>query len=276
MSPASNTVVVITGASSGIGAASAREFARHGARLVLAARRVERLEALAREVIELGTGADAIAVPTDLSRLADIERLIEGTLDRYGRIDVLFNNAGFGKLDWLERLDAAKDVQAQVEVDLLALMQATRLVLPAMMRQRSGHVINMASLAGLVGVPTYTVYAACKYGVRGFSEALRREVRPWGIRVSCVFPFGVETEFGDHAGIRRRTGVTTPRLLRLSAADVARAVVGLVRRPRVELILPWPMRLAVWLNHALPSLMDYAILRWFTLPERRGDLERTS
>src|SRR5438067_13685688 len=99
-----------------------------------------------------------------------------------------------------------------------------------MIAQHSGHVINMASMAGLVATPTYSVYAAGKFAVRGFSEALRREVRPWGIRVSTVFPGGVATEFAAHAGIQRKTQTTTPRWLLLAPEDVARGVVGLARR----------------------------------------------
>ncbi|MCC6187860.1 MAG: SDR family oxidoreductase [Anaerolineales bacterium] len=265
-------VVVVTGASSGIGEATARLFGRAGARVVLAARRLERLEALAAEIEALGGGAAAAPVAADVSRLADIQNLVEQALARFGRIDVLFNNAGFGRLDWFEKLDPVRDIEAQVAVNVLGVIQTTRQVLPVMMAQRSGHIINMASVAGLVGTPTYTVYAASKFAVRGFSEALRREAAPWGIGVSAVYPGGVATEFGAHAGIKRKRRVSTPAWMRLTADDVARAVVGLAERPRASLIITWPFRISAWLNQALPWLVDWSTIRGFTIPERIDEL----
>ncbi len=268
-----NKVVIITGASSGIGEATARAFGRSGARLVLAARRRDRLQALAAEIQALGTGAEALPVAADLSRQADIQQLVGAARERFGRVDVLFNNAGFGRLDWLENLDPANDIEAQFAVNVLGVVQTTRQVLPLMIAQKSGHIINMASMAGLVATPTYSIYAACKFAVRGFSEALRREVAPWGIRVSAVFPGGVATEFGAHAGIRRKTRVTTPAWLRLTPDNVAQGVVGLVRRPRSTLVMPWPFRLTSMANDLLPWLVDWTTIRQFTIPERKEELE---
>jgi short-subunit dehydrogenase len=266
-------VVVVTGASSGIGAATARAFGAAGCRVVLAARRRERLEALAGEIEANAAGAKALPVAADLSRLEDIERLISATLAAFGRVDVLFNNAGFGRLGWLESLDPVKDIQAQVQVNVLGVLQTTRLVLPHMQARRGGHIINMASVAGLVGTPTYTIYAASKFAVRGFSEALRREVAPWNINVSVIYPGGVATEFGEHAGIQRKTKVTTPTFMRLTAEQVAAAVVGLARRPRRELVITWPFRLSVWLNTLLPGLVDWTTIKRYTEVERAEELK---
>jgi len=155
---------------------------------------------------------------------------------------------------------------------VLGVIQTTRQVLPLMIAQRSGHIINMASMAGWVATPTYSVYAAGKFAVRGFSEALRREVAPWGIHVSVVYPGGVATEFASHAGIRRKTATTTPAWLTLSPEQVGQAVVGLARRPRASLILPWPLRFAALINTVAPWLVDWVILHQFTLPERREAL----
>ncbi len=266
-------VVVITGASSGIGEATAREFGREGAKVVLAARRVDRLESVAQEIAGMGTGAETLVVQADLSKLEDIQSLINKTLERFGRIDVLFNNAGFGRLDWLENLDPVKDIQAQFDVNVLGVIQTTRQAWPIMMKQRSGHIINMCSMAGLVATPTYTIYAACKHAVHGFSEALRREVKPWGVDVSIIYPGGVVTEFGAHAGIKRKTKATTPKFLLLTAEQVGQAVVKLVRHPRAMWIIPGLWGVTAWLNKNFPSLVDSTTIKNFTIPERADDLK---
>ncbi len=265
-------VVIVTGASSGIGEAAAREFGREGALVVLAARRVDKLESLAQEIKSLGTGASALVVQADLSKLEDIQKLVTQTIERFGRIDVLVNNAGFGRLDWLENLDPVKDIQAQIDVNVMGVIQTTRQVLPLMIRQRSGSIINMCSMAGLVGTPTYTIYAASKHAVHGFSEALRREVKPWGIHISLIYPGGVVTEFGQHAGIKRKTKATTPKFMLLTAEQVGKAVVKLVRRPRRMWVIPWLWSVTVFLNRFLPGLVDATTIKNFTIPERADEL----
>jgi uncharacterized protein len=269
-----NKVVIVTGASSGIGEATARKFGREGAKLILAARRVDRLETLAQEIGAMNTGAETLVVPADLSKLEDIRSLIQQTLDKFGRLDVLINNAGFGRLDWLENLDPLRDIQSQFDVNVLGVIQTTRQALPIMIKQRSGHIINMCSMAGLVATPTYTIYAACKHAVHGFSEALRREVKPWGIDVSMIYPGGVVTEFAAHAGIKRKTNATTPKALLLTADQVGDAVVQLVRRPRAMWILPWAWSFTVWMNRNLNWLVDYTTINRFTIPERAEELNK--
>lgn len=263
---ADSPVILITGASSGIGAATARLFGREGYRVALSARRANRLERLAEE-IEAG-GGQALVAPADLTRLEDIQNLVRATLERFGQIDILFNNAGAGRLDWCENLDAVEGVEKQLRLNLVALIHTSREVLPHMIARRSGQIINMASIAGLIATPTYSVYSASKFGVRGFSEALRREVGVYGIQVSVIYPGGVATEFADHAGIKRKTRKTTPASLRLQADEVAREVYKLARRPRRGKIIPWPMVLAVWVNLFFPGLSDKIIENRFTRLER--------
>ena len=266
-------VVIVTGASSGIGEATARRFAREGARLALAARRVDRLETLAREIEGEGSGADALPVAADLSRLEDIQALMDKTLERFGRIDVLVNNAGFGRLNFLDRLDPVKDIQPQYQVNVLGYVLATRLALPVMMKQKSGHVINVASMAGKVATPTYTIYASCKFAVDGFSQALRREAAPWGIRVSVVYPTGVVTEFSSHAGIQRKTKWSTPKSLVLTADQVAEAVARLAQGNRSrEVLMPGVNFFVKHINQLLPWVVDWTTVRNFTIPEREDEL----
>jgi hypothetical protein len=259
-------VILVTGASSGIGAATARLFGQAGYRVAMGARRIDRLLALARQIE--AQGGQALTLCIDLTRLEEIQALVQATIERYGQIDVLVNNAGAGRLDWLENLDPVEGIEGQLKLNLVALIQITQAVLPHMIARRQGQIINVASLAGLIATPTYSVYAASKFGVRGFSEALRREVGMYGIHVSVVYPGGARTEFAQQARIRRKTGRTTPESLRLEPDQVAQAILRLVRRPRRGTVLPWPMNLAVWFNLFLPGLSDKIIENRFTRPER--------
>ena len=106
--------------------------------------------------------------------------MVKSTIDRYGSIDILFNNAGFGRLDWLEALDPIQDIERQIIANLLGVIWTARAVLPQMYKQRSGHIINMCSIAGWAAPPLYSIYSAAKFGIRGFTEALRRESAPIG------------------------------------------------------------------------------------------------
>ncbi|NJN43309.1 MAG: SDR family oxidoreductase [Anaerolineae bacterium] len=215
MAQSTSPVILITGASSGIGETTARLFASRGYRVALAARRIEKLETIADEI--RASGGQAFPVQSDVSQTDSIDAMVKSTLEQFGQIDVLFNNAGFGKLGWLENLDPAREIKAQLDTNLLGTIYCSRAVLPHMIHRRKGHIINMSSIGGLVGTPTYTIYAASKFGVRGFSQALRREVSIWGIHVSAIFPGGVETEFAEKSGsTKRKTGIATPRWLRLT------------------------------------------------------------
>src|SRR5512140_3332545 len=186
-------VVFITGASSGIGAASARLLAQAGCPVALAARRLDRLEQLADEI--RAQGGQALPISLDVTQPEQIEAGVQAALQAFGRIDILFNNAGYGRLDWLEGLDPVRDIQEQINVDLLGVILTARAVVPHMYAQGSGHIINMASIAGWIAPPLYSIYSASKFGMRGFSEALRREARPLGVSVSVLYPGSVRTEF---------------------------------------------------------------------------------
>jgi NADP-dependent 3-hydroxy acid dehydrogenase YdfG len=271
MSSLKGRVVIITGASSGFGAAAVKSFAQEGCRLVLAARRLDRLEEMAKEI--RNGGGEALPVSVDVSQPAQIEAMIRASVDAFGSIDVLFNNAGFGRLDWFETLDPIKDIQAQITVDLLGVIWTARAVLPQMYKQRSGHIINMCSIGGWAAPPLYTVYSAAKFGVRGFSEALRRETTPFGVKVSTVYPGGASTEFQKHIGENKaKQRFTTPEWLKVTPEDVARGVVNLARRPRRSLFLPGIMILSVFANSHFPGLSDAAQARTFA-PYHEEDMK---
>jgi NADP-dependent 3-hydroxy acid dehydrogenase YdfG len=262
MASLAGKVVIITGASSGFGAAAARLFSEEGCKVVLAARRIERLEEMADEIRD--AGGTALPVSTDVTDHEQVLALAQSTLDAYGRIDILFNNAGFGRLDWFEELDPIKDIQMQLKVDLLGVAWTARAVLPQMYRQGSGHIINMCSIAGWAAPPLYTIYSAAKFGVRGFSEALRRETMPLGVEVSTVYPGSSSTEFQKHVGENKaKKRFTSPEWLKVTPEQVAQGVVSLAKRPRRSLFLPWIMGLSVFFNSHFPGLSDRIQARLF-------------
>jgi NADP-dependent 3-hydroxy acid dehydrogenase YdfG len=262
MSSLTGKVVIITGASSGFGASAAKLFAQEGCKLVLAARRLDRLEEMANAIRI--KGGDALPVAMDVSQPEQINTMVKSTIDAYGRIDILFNNAGFGRLDWFEALDPIKDIQGQITVDLLGVIWTARAVLPQMYKQHSGHIINMSSIAGWAAPPLYSVYSAAKFGVRGFTEALRRETTPLGVYVSAVYPGSSPTEFQKHIGENKaKKRFSTPEWLRVTPEEVARGVVNLAKRPRRSLFLPKIMGLSVFVNSHFPSLSDRAQARAF-------------
>ncbi|PWH17937.1 MAG: oxidoreductase [Anaerolineae bacterium] len=248
-------VVLITGASSGFGEDAAKLFAKEGASVVLAARRIERMQA---EVARIqAQGGEAMATPVDVANRADIENMVKSVLENYGRIDILFNNAGFGRLDWLENLTPERDIETQIAVNLTGLIEVTRAVLPFMIAQRSGHIINMSSVAGWIGIPMYSIYSATKFGVRGFTDSLRREVAAYGIHVSGIYPGPAATEFGQHTGQKDLGLFQKPSWVTMSSEYVARQVVEVAKRPRRRLILPWWIRPVVWADDRLPWLVDW-------------------
>lgn len=249
-------VVLITGASSGFGQDAARLFAAEGAAVVLAARRIERMQAQVERIHK--TGGEAMATPVDVTNKADVENMVKSVIENFGQVDILFNNAGFGRLDWLENLDPARDIETQVAVNLTGLIAVTHAVLPHMLERQSGHIINMSSVAGWLAAPTYSVYAATKFGVRGFTDALRREVAPRGIQVSGIYPGPAATEFGEHTG---QSNLEFPEFVIMTSEYVARKVVQVARHPRRALILPWWFAPAICFDQTFPAITDWIQMR---------------
>jgi NADP-dependent 3-hydroxy acid dehydrogenase YdfG len=185
-------VVVITGASSGLGEAAARRLAQGGAKLVLGARRLDRLQALAKE---LSLGNDA-AVQTDVTQYEQVQRLVDRAIQAHGRIDVILNNAGLMPHSPLER-GKVQDWERMIDVNIKGVLYGIAAVLPHMKTQRSGHIINVSSVAGHLVRPGSAVYSATKHAVRVISEGLRQEVKPYNIRTTIISPGAVATELPD-------------------------------------------------------------------------------
>jgi NADP-dependent 3-hydroxy acid dehydrogenase YdfG len=262
-------VVIVTGASSGIGESTAREFAQAGAITVLAARRAERLKKLEQEIRQMG--GDALAVPTDLTDLDQITSLVQTVLSRCGRIDVLANIAGWGFYDWFEEL-SAEELRRHYEVNVIGLAELTRQVIPTMKAQRSGFILNMSSYVSRISVPPLTVYASTKYAVEGLTDGLRRALLPWGITVIRIHPSSVSgTEFNKK--VLRNGGVEYQPVPigRISRERLARHIVRLIERPRRALFISRIYEVPVWINKLFPALVDWVSATWVRRKHRQED-----
>ena len=192
--PIAGKVIVITGASSGLGAAAARHLCAQGASVVLGARRADRLQALADELES--RGGKALGVPTDVTDYGQVKRLVDAAVETYGRIDVMINNAGLMPLSPLERLKI-DEWDRMIDVNVRGVLYGIAAALTYMKEQRAGHIINVSSVAGHKIRHGGAVYSATKHAVRVISEGLRQEVKPYNIRTTVVSPGATRTELGD-------------------------------------------------------------------------------
>lgn len=260
MTSLQNKVIVITGASSGIGEQVALEAAKHKVKLVIAASRKEKLDEVASQIKKLGS--EVLVVQTDLTQVDQIANLAAQTLDKYGRIDILANIAGWGIYKWFEDYSFA-EIKNQFDVNVLGLAELCRQVIPAMQKQHSGIIINMSSYASEVAVPPMTVYASTKYAVKGLSDGLRRELAPWGIKVCRVHPGSVAgTEF--NALSRERGGVQydSSTIGRTSKEEVARQIVDLMQHPQASLYIGTLYAFAAFFNQFTPGIVDFVMDLW--------------
>ena len=187
-------VVVITGASSGLGEATARHLSAQGAIVVLAARRTNRIKSLADEIND--NGGKALAITTDVTELDQTKKLVDKAVEEFGRVDVMLNNAGLMPFSPLERLKVDEWNQL-IDVNIKGVLNGIAAALPYMKEQKSGHFINVSSVAGHVVVPGGVVYCATKHAVRVISEGLRKEVKPYNLRTTIISPGAVATELPD-------------------------------------------------------------------------------
>ncbi|MFQ5880942.1 MAG: SDR family oxidoreductase [Candidatus Methylomirabilales bacterium] len=248
-------VVIITGASSGIGRETALHFAREKARVVLAARRQDRIHALEKEIQGLGT--EALGLPTDVAQPEQVEAMVGRAVERFSRVDILVNNAGSGLFALVE-MTTPEDMKAILRVNFLGAFYGIRAALPIMRRQGSGHIINISSIIGKRGVPLYGAYCASKFALIGLSESLRMELKGSGIAVSVICPVGTATEFFEAAKAPqgRRLGPKSPVQ---TPAQVAKAIIRCAKSPRPEVIVYPPARLLVILNALSPRVGDWVM-----------------
>jgi NADP-dependent 3-hydroxy acid dehydrogenase YdfG len=230
MNQIENKVVAITGASSGIGEASALELARRGAGVVLGARRVDRLEALAARIVADGGRAEVVEM--DVTRRADAERLVATAVERFGRLDVLVNNAGIARTGPVGDLDV-EGWDAMIDINVRGVLYGIAAALPVFRRQGSGHLVTTVSTSGLKIVPTQAVYAGTKNAVRTLLEGLRQEATDGVLRTTAISPGFVRTELVDHVSDPAlRAGMQDAMAtLGIDPAAVARAIAFVIEQP---------------------------------------------
>ena len=227
------SVVAITGASSGIGAAAARALAAEGARVVIGARRAERLKALAAEL-----NGSAIVVEMDVRKSEDSQKLVEAALDAHGRLDTIVVNAGIGVYGGIMDM-SDQQIEEMIETNVSGTVWPIRAAVPLLLKGDGGDIVIVASVAGLRGAGDEAVYAATKFAQVGLAGALDRELREKGIRVTAICPGGVATEFAMGTG---RTPDMPGLEEMLRPEDVAAAIVSVLKQPRTMRSLVWSMR----------------------------------
>lgn len=224
-------IALVTGASSGIGEATAIALAEAGAKVAIAARRKDRLDELAEKLAKLG--ADPLVLPADLLDEHEAQRIVADTEAHYGRLDILVNNAGVMYLEPVADADLGR-WRRMLELNVLSMIASTQAALRGMRARREGDIVNIASTAGRIANPNAAAYSATKFGVVAFSEALRREVYRDHVRVSVVEPGVVATELRDHIGdaaVKDALNAWADGMRQLQAVDVAEAILFCVTRP---------------------------------------------
>lgn len=258
-------VVAITGASAGIGRATAVRLARDGAALAICARREDRLNDAAAEIT--AAGGAVLAMVADVTSDADMHAFVAQTITRFGRVDVMICNAGFGVAGAID--DVPPDqMRKLIEVNFMGTYYATRAVLPVFRRQQRGHVIFISSIVGKRGVPYMGAYAATKFAQVGLAECLRAELAGSDIHATVVYPVSTESEFFDV--MSRETGTTVTRSFgpRQEAELVADAIARAIAHPVAEVFPHFKSRALVWLNTFAPAFTDRVVKRFGRKPIR--------
>lgn len=247
----------------GIGEAVVHRFLRGGASVVMAARDLQRVEA-AR--LRAGATDRTLAVSCDVTSRPQLEALLQAALERFGRVDVWVNNAGFGVIDTLEHMNMA-DCRRMFETNLFSVMEAMQVVAPYYKKQGAGAIVNIASVAGLMSVPGLAAYSASKHGVVAASRAARIELARYNVQVNCVCPGFVRTQFNENAvwGDERKRSASHG----IAPERVADAVWRACRKNLRLVVVPWKDHLLVQLSRLLPGVFDGMMLASLRRQARR-------
>ncbi len=243
-------VVLITGASSGIGRASAILFAKKGANIILVARSKEKLEQVEEDLKKFNVST--LVCECDVSDKSQVKKMSETVLEKYPSIDILVNNAGFAIYGYVSNL-TTEEIESQMATNYFGMIYCIKNFLPSMIKKKSGHIVNVASVAGSFGLPGIASYCASKFAMLGFSEGLKHELKGTGIGVTVVSPIMVRTNFFDHKSFEKMPKYSPTSL---SAETVAKAILRAANSPRLEIIVPSIVRIAVWIKSTFPYLIN--------------------
>jgi short-subunit dehydrogenase len=251
----SGSTVLITGASGGIGGAIARELAWRGASLILVNRDVDRLERLATEL--RGSGGEVLTLAGDIAQPGMPAHLVGQALEQAGTIDILINCAGMQNFGFFAE-ERAADTAALFQVNTIAPIALVNAVLPHMLAQGTGRIVNVGSIFGSIGFPCFASYSASKFALRGFSEALRRELAGTGVGVTYVAPRFTRTAFNRNVVARMANAL---KMNQDEPESVAACVIATIERDDRERYLGWPEKLFVRINSILPRLVDPSLIK---------------
>lgn len=268
--PFRDQVAIVTGASAGIGRALAMLLAGQGAKVAIAARRSDRLEALAAECRQ--QGGEVLPVPTDVGDETQCKALVERTIEQFGRLDLLINNAGLGVAALLDAYPDLQLFKQVMDVNFYGAVHCTYFGLP-FLKQSRGRIVAISSLGGKAALPYNTAYIASKFAMHGFYDALRMEVKQHGVSVTVVCPSWVVTEFHeaqmDQHGTRRGPrGRAIYSAKTMTAEQCAQIVLASAYKRRRETLL-WPGPLAAWLKLIAPGFLDWLTIKVFLEPAVR-------
>jgi short-subunit dehydrogenase len=242
-------VVLITGASSGIGRETAIQFAKKGSNLILVARRKEKLEQLdnALKTYQIST----LVCECDVSDKLQVENMSKLVLEKFGHVDILINNAGFAIYGSVSDL-TIDEIESQMATNYFGMIYCIKNFLPSMIQKKSGHIVNVASVAASIGLPGIASYCASKFAMLGFSEGLKHELKGSGVGITVVSPIMVRTNFFDNPSFKKMPKFS----LSLSDVTVAKTVLRAANSPRLEIIVPSIVRGAVWVKNTFPYLIN--------------------
>jgi len=245
-----NKVVLITGASSGIGKQTAIEFAKLGSNIILVARKKDKLEQVENQLKQFHV--TTLVCTCDISKKDQVQSMSKIVLEKFNSIDILVNNAGFAIYGSVSEL-SINEIESQMETNYFGTIYCIKFFLPSMLKKKSGHIVNVASVAASFGLPGIASYCASKFAMLGFSEGLKHELSGTGVGLTVVSPIMVKTEFFDHPSFEKMPKYSPTSL---SPKTVAKAIVKAANSSRLEIITPSVVRIAVWLKHTFPYLIN--------------------
>ena len=252
-----NKVVIITGASSGIGKDSAIRFAKEGAKVVLVSRSKEKLDNVANEIKEFKNN-EVLVLPTDVSKLEQVQNKVKEVISRFGQIDILFNNAGSSEVGLVSDKDFTDDVKKLFSVDFLGTVNFSKEVLPIMKSQGSGHIMNMSSVVGRKAFPHFGAYSSIMHAITGFNAALRQELRDSGITVSIIHPALTQTPLLEHVNPENMPPPFR-RFTPIPVSQVSKAVLDGIYKKRQRIVVPFQPSLMLFADALSPSIGDLIV-----------------